>query len=304
MDRLESKFIGSLIGTAVGDSLGASREGATDFQEVTALGPRYTDDTAMTINVAESLIETGTFHYEDMATRFIQNYEREPWRRYSAGPARIFRMMQNGRFWFGMLDREVYPGGSIGNGAAMRVAPVGLFYHDDPAELREIARHSGAITHSTEPALEGAALQAYAVALAVQCSTVNRDNTVILRKLKEFTRDEQYRTALDLIGRLLERETAKEEILTYLGNSGEALHSVPTAIYSFLSHHDFQGAVTYAVSLGGDADTIGAMTGAIAGACYGIEGVPAIWKLSVENRERIEHLGRRLREVWEEQHVR
>jgi poly(ADP-ribose) glycohydrolase ARH3 len=304
MDRLESKFVGCLIGAAIGDALGATREGATDFQEVTALGPRYTDDTAMMIGVAESLIESGTFHYEDMATRFIQNYEREPWRRYSAGAPRIFRMMQNGRLWFGMLDREVYPGGSIGNGAAMRVAPVGLFYHDDPRELRDSSYQSGGITHSTELALEGAAIQACAVALAVQCRSVNRDSHAFLTRLREFTINEEYRTALDLIGRLLERETAREEILTYLGNSAEAFHSVPTAIYSFLSQHDFQSAVTYAVSLGGDADTIGAMTGAIAGACFGIEGIPAIWKYSVENREFLEQLGKRLREVWEEERVR
>jgi ADP-ribosylglycohydrolase len=69
------------------------------------------------------------------------------------------------------------------------------------------------------------------------------------------------------------------------------------AIYAFLSTRDFRNAVIYAVSLGGDADTIGAMTGAIAGACYGIEGIPSQWRETVENREYIEQLAKKLWEV-------
>lgn len=72
---------------------------------------------------------------------------------------------------------------------------------------------------------------------------------------------------------------------------------MPTAIYAFLVKPDFEKAATYAVSLGGDADTIGAMTGAIAGACYGIEGIPPGWREKVENWEYIETLAIKLREV-------
>jgi poly(ADP-ribose) glycohydrolase ARH3 len=72
---------------------------------------------------------------------------------------------------------------------------------------------------------------------------------------------------------------------------------VPTAIYAFLSTCDFKSAVIYAVSLGGDADTIGAMTGAIAGACYGMEGIPSQWRETVENREYIEQLAKKLWDV-------
>ena len=88
----------------------------------------------------------------------------------------------------------------------------------------------------------------------------------------------------------------KEEVAKSLGNGVEALHSVPTAVYSFLANPGFENAVGYAVGLGGDADTIGAMTGAIAGACYGLEGIPRHWLEKVENREYIEDLAKRL---WE-----
>jgi len=80
-----------------------------------------------------------------------------------------------------------------------------------------------------------------------------------------------------------------------LGNGIEAFNSVPSAIYSFLIHHDsFAQAVIYAVSLGGDTDTIGAMTGAIAGAYLGVEAIPNQWRDKLENRLYIAELAEKL----------
>ncbi|MCK4721865.1 MAG: ADP-ribosylglycohydrolase family protein, partial [Dehalococcoidia bacterium] len=80
-----------------------------------------------------------------------------------------------------------------------------------------------------------------------------------------------------------------------LGHGIEAFNSVPTAIYSFLTHsRSFAGAILYAISLGGDTDTIAAMTGAISGAYLGIEAIPETWKQRLENREYIEELAEKL----------
>lgn len=290
MEQKLSKFIGSLIGTAIGDSLGARFEGASVIREVNDIGPRYTDDTAMTIGVAESLIDKKGFDYWHMVERFIQNYEKEPWRRYGSGPPRIFRMMQSGRMGFGMLDRDLYPGGSFGNGGAMRIGPVGLLYHDDPLSIREIAYHTAGITHSNELALEGAAVQACAVALAVLADPQDIRSKEFLGTLRIFTKSGPYQEKIKLIIKLLDENPVMKDVVNVLGNGIEALQSVPTAIYSFLATPDFESAVLYAVSLGGDTDTIGAMTGAISGACYGVEGIPAQWRDKVENREYIEKL--------------
>jgi poly(ADP-ribose) glycohydrolase ARH3 len=297
MDQKLSKFTGSLIGTAIGDSLGSRFEGATGFPNATELGRRYTDDTAMTIGVAESLIEHKGYDYWSMADRFIKNYEHEPWRRYGSGPPRIFRMMQSGRLGFGMLDRDIFPGGSFGNGAAMRVAPVGLLYHDDPRLLREVAYHTAGITHSNELALEGAAVQACAVALATLADPQNINRKEFLGALRMFTLPGPYQEKLKMIIKFLDDPPGREEIVKALGNGVEALNSVPTAVYSFLLNPGFEAAVVYAVSLGGDADTLGAMTGAIAGACYGSGGIPARWVEEVENRDYIERLAKQLWEV-------
>lgn len=285
-----SKFIGSLIGSAIGDSLGAQREGTYGFREVTEPGPAYTDDTAMMIAVAESLIECNGFDGAHMARLFVKNFEREPWRGYGPGPPRIFEMIKSGRKWDENLDRELYDGGSFGNGAAMRVAPVGLFYYNDPEKLREVSCQSSRITHSHPLGMEGAALQAYTVSLAI------REEWDFPEKLKEFTRADVYRKKIEVLEKLLDKKEDRERVVRNLGNGIEAFNSVPTAIFSFLATSSFKEALIYAVSLGGDADTIGAMTGAIAGAWWGVDGIPHEWREDLENRDYMERLGMKM---WE-----
>ena len=297
MDRELSKFIGCLVGTAIGDSLGARRAGSPEHVEVADLAPRYTDDTAMTIAVAESLVEYKDFHYWHMAERILKLYEQEPWRRYGHTLTRVFRLMRNGRLGFGMIDRDLYPEGSFGNGAPTRIAPVGLLYFDDPAKLRDVAYNCAGITHSHELGLEGAALQACSVALAVLAEPKNLKVTEYVGALQMFAKPSLYQSLLKTIIKLLSGEPKREDVVATLGTGGSSLESVPAALYAFLSTRDFKSAVIYAVSLGGEADTIGAMTGAIAGACYGIEGIPSQWRETVEKREYIELLAKRLWEV-------
>jgi len=291
------RFIGCLLGTAVGDSLGAGGEGILDTPENVEIGPRYTDDTAMMIGVAESLIECHGFNPEHMMGRFVKNFEHEPWRGYASGPPRIFRWIRSGRRWDEGLDQEIFPEGSFGNGAAMRVAPIGLFYCDNPEELRSRAFQSGRLTHTHELALEGAALEACAVALALKITPPDFVPHEFLGRLIDFTRNEAYRKKLQTAGKLLSQHVSRREIISELGHGVEALHSVPTAIYSFLANRDFSSTVTYAVSLGGDTDTIGAMAGAIAGAGYGVDEIPAKWLNQLENRVFLEGLARRLWEI-------
>lgn len=297
MDKILSRFTGCIVGTAVGDSLGARREGSSEFVEVADLAPRYTENTAMTIAVAESLAERGDFHYWHMAELFLKQYEQEPWRRYGHTITRVFRLMRNGKLGFGMIDRELYAEGSYGNGAAMRVAPVGLLYQDDPRMLRDIAYQCAGITHSHALGLEGAALQACAVALATLAEPGNISITDFLGTLRMFAKPGPYQEKLKTIIGFIENGASREDVVAKLGNGSSCLESVPTAIYAFLSHSDFKSAVIYAVSLGGDADTIGAMTGAIAGACYGIEGIPSQWRETVEQQDLLNALARRLWEV-------
>ena len=298
---LVSKFLGSLLGTAVGDALGAPFEGwhRVRLEEIESVTERrdilvYTDDTHMMIGVAESLIRCKGFDGEDMAQTFVRNYELDPFRGYGPGPPRIFRLIRSGEPWDKAAQR-LYGGGSYGNGSAMRVAPIGVFYHDSLDRLGEVAYKSSQITHAHSLGQEGAALQAYAIALATNLepsSSFSRSD--FLAKLSTYAKEDIYRQRLSRVATLL-TDQDKAKIVAELGNGIEAFNSVPTAIYSFLLHHDsFSNAVLYAISLGGDTDTIAAMTGAISGAYLGIESIPDSWKGKLENKPYIEELAKKL----------
>jgi poly(ADP-ribose) glycohydrolase ARH3 len=300
-ETLRSKFLGSLIGTAAGDALGASVEGwrMVAEGEVKALAKRgslliYTDDTHMAIGMAESLIAKRGFDGEHMTRTFIGNYDLEPFRGYGPGPPRIFGMIKGGEAWDRAAEK-LYSGGSYGNGSAMRIAPIGVFYHDDPTTLKQVAYESSQITHAHELGKQGAALQAGAVALATEAEPFSPFNHVdFLRGLSDFIEHELYKQKLRSIERLI-GEGDKVKVVLELGNGIEAFNSVPTAIYSFLTHpQSFAEAIIYAISLGGDTDTIAAMTGAIAGAYLGIEAIPETWRQRLENREYIEELAEKL----------
>jgi len=286
-DFLRIKFLGALVGTGIGDALGAPFEGCfrVSSEEIETVAERlevltYTDDTHMMIGVAESLIRCRGFDGEDMAHTFARNFELEPYRGYGPGPPHIFRLIRAG----------VY-----GNGSAMRVAPVGVLYHDNPAMLKEVADKSSQITHAHQLGKEGAALQAYAIALATNLepsSTLDRDD--FLARLNNFMPQGIYREKLNKVQALLSQPD-RGKVIFELGNGIEAFNSVPTAIYSFLSQpHSFAQAVFSAISLGGDTDTIGAMTGAISGAYLGFDAIPAKWCDKLENRRYITELAERL----------
>jgi len=299
--KLRLKFLGCLVGTAIGDALGARREGRgmSRSEDVISLAEKleqliYTDDTHMTIGIAESLIESKGFNGEHMAQTFIKNYEAEPWRGYGPGPPRIFGMIKSGEAWYSAANR-LYRGGSFGNGSAMRVAPIGLLYSRSLEKLREIAYQSSSITHSHELGKEGAALQACAVALALNTpSDEDIDREAFLYRLQNFIQDRLYKEKVAQIRELL-GEQDKEKVVAVLGNGIEAPRSVPTAIYCFLRQpQSYKDTVIYAISLGGDTDTIAAMAGAISGAYLGIEAIPSEWRAKLENREYVETLAENL----------
>jgi len=294
---LKSKFVGSFLGTAVGDAMGARYEGlpyGISFTK-TNMG-RYTDDTQMMIGIAESLIENKGFNGKRMAYTFIKNFD--PSRGYGLGPPLVFRWISSGEAWDKASEKLFGGEGSFGNGSAMRVAPIGCFYHDDPDKLRKIAYKSSQITHSHELGRQGAALQAYAIALAINSGPcLNRD--YFLEKLDDFAEHDVYKKKLKTIESLLGLRPSRSKVVKELGNGIEAFNSVPTAIYCFAWAESFQESILFAISLGGDTDTIAAMTGAISGAFYGVEGIPGSWKNELEDGEKGKsYIEKLAKELW------
>ena len=298
----ESRFCGVMLGVAVGDALGARFEGvgSVDPDELAKFasdpGPlRYTDDTHMTLGLARSLVERQGFDAPYTAELFARNFEQEPWRGYGSGPPRVFGLMRQGVPW-DQAARSLFDGtGSYGNGGAMRVAPVALFAFRDLDRVARLAQQSAVLTHTHECGVDGAVLQACAVALLLEAEPGRPLYApALLQQLARHVQTKLFREILESMESLPAGLPPPEAALR-LGNGIEAFRSVPTALYAFLRHPDsFAGAVLYAIRVGGDTDTIASMTGALAGAYLGEEVIPAGWRERVEDAAELRRLARAL----------
>ncbi len=298
---LKERFEGCLIGLAVGDALG----GMFEAQSADAIRTRfstadrliaypqeeiwYTDDTQMTIALAEALVESGEVVEEVLCRAFVANYV--PSRGYGRGARAVLDAMDDGRD-HRLVAEEHFPGGSFGNGAAMRVAPVGLLFRDDHRRLWEQARLSALPTHRHALGIEGAQLLALAVGI---CSNMERfDRAGFFADLLAACESADYRARLEEASRV-----QSPDDLTRLGNRIEALNSVPTAIASFaLSPESFESTISNVIFLGGDTDTLAAMAGALSGAYLGVGRLPSrlvgLLESSDKGRTYIQQLAGRL----------
>lgn len=295
--QLQAKFRGALLGVAIGDALGARYEGraAPSWPRLQRLlenpgALRYTDDTHMTIGMAQSLLERRGFDGPHMAAVFARNYAAQPWRGYGRGSRQVFRLLQRGIPW-DQASRALFGGsGSFGNGAAMRVAPAALLAFYDLDQVAQLARATALITHAHPLGLEGAVLQACAIALLLQRAEDRPEPIAFLEALAPRVASPTYQEKLQAVRSLL-TNADRTGVVARIGNGVAAHEAVPAALYSFLRHiGSFAHTVLYAISLGGDTDTIASMAGALAGAHLGEQAIPALWREQVEGAAQLREL--------------
>ncbi len=313
----EDRAVGALIGTFVGDALGMPVEGwsyrrieqqhgAVDEMLDARLGKgTYTDDTQMMVATAKSLIEAGGIDLEHLVESYLEHFD--PDRGYGQGTRTVFRKWRQG-VDVREASGQVFDGGSFGNGGSMRIAPVGILYAGQPGKLKDAVRSACGLTHAHPLGIGSSFLQAYAVSKAFQdggSSGVDPDEWV--RDLLDHLPDDLDRNGvlsdqLETTRHLLKSEPTPADpgrIVQELGCTSRAFESAPTSLYAFLVNpSSFEEALVYSVGLGGDTDTIGAMTGAISGAYHGVSSVPERWWSVLENgkdgRDDIVRLGRAL----------
>ena len=304
MIDLKSKFLGAMLGSALGDAIG---ELAFRLPEREILLARlesvpdltYTDDTAMAVGLAESILEKGGVEQQDLGETFRRNFRREPWRGYAAGPPTIFAIVENHGLTYKEAARSLFRGkGSFGNGAAMRIAPLGLFLHSSP-DLYEQARASAETTHAHIVGSDGAAVQAAAVAEAVKSDPRGPFSPhEFIGKLESFARTPEIRRKMALIEQLLGGNADPAAAARELGQSVAVHESMPFALFSFVRHpRSFEDCLCCAILNGGDRDTLGAMACAVSGAYLGAEALPPAWAEKLENRGYIESLAVKLAEI-------
>ena len=280
---------GCILGTAVGDAIGLPREGLTPLRARRRFGDSplrqalvfgrgmISDDTEHTCMVAQALLVSGS----DPA-RFVKSLS---WRLRGwllALPAGVGLATARAivKLWLGFPpDKSGVC--SAGNGPAMRAALVGVCAADD-ANLRNLVRASTRLTHTDPRAGQGALVVALAARMGSRTSPQEFNFNTVLNTLIVEVADTQLRANLDAARDHLNRGANAVEYAAALGLehgvTGFVNHTVPVAVYCWLRHRDdFRAAVESAVTLGGDTDTVGAITGALAGATLGAGAIPSEW---------------------------
>jgi ADP-ribosylglycohydrolase len=233
-----------MLGAIAGDIIGSVYEGKVSWQS--AMTPdfeplfhplaRFTDDTVLTIAVAEFLLRGGELI--DLLKEYARRYP-------SAGYGGSFRR------WAASASREPY--NSWGNGAAMRVSPIGFAY-DSLDEVLLRAKGTAEVTHDHPEGIKGAR----ATAAAIYLARTTRDKHAI----KDYI-EREFGYRLD---------ARIDELRPRFDFQVSCQATVPPAITAFLESKDYEHAIRLAVSLGGDSDTIACIAGGIAQAYYG--GIP------------------------------
>lgn len=308
-----------MVGTAVGDALGMPVEGwppdrirethgrLESMVEARLGAGTYTDDTQMALALGRSLRDRTRVVPEDVARAFLDHHD--PDRGYGGGTTRVLRLLREGIPVDEAAER-IFEGGSYGNGGAMRVAPVAVAYHRDDETLAAAVEKATRVTHAHPLGRAGALVQARAIARAMRTPEPEAlEPRAFVEAVEEgvpqdLDQDARFRGALHEVRGLLDGDepAAPERVADVLGTDSRAFRSVPAALYAALVHRgSFREGVVYAVGLGGDTDTIGAMAGAILGALHGLEAVPGAWWEALETgpdgREALADLGRDLAEL-------
>ena len=284
---------GALLGLAVGDALGRPVE----FQSASAIRERHgrvtemlgdgthgqppgtvTDDTDMALCIARSLVEQAAFDGEDIADRFLA------W--YRDGPFDIGLMTRDaiqryagGTSWRD-AGREVWQdrpeGQNAGNGSVMRCVPHAIAFAEDMATLDRISRQSSAITHHDPRCRYG-------------CAVLNCTVAGALRGTDDPLGDALARVEDDAPAELVEtlRLVPGRVDGDRLRTTGYVVHTLQTALHDALTADSPEEAIVTAVNRGGDTDTVGAVTGAIAGARSGASELPDRWVEQLQSREDI-----------------
>ncbi|MGD2122647.1 MAG: ADP-ribosylglycohydrolase family protein [Gemmatimonadota bacterium] len=292
--RTRDRFLGCLLGLAAGDAVGTTVEFRPRgrFEPLTDMvggGPfrlqagQWTDDTSMALCLAESLLEAGGFDPRDQMQRYLlwwaEGHLSSTGRCFDIGntvSSALANFMGTGDPYSGSTHPY-----SAGNGSIMRLAPVPMFFFGDEKVAVLRTAESSRTTHGTEECLDACRLF----------------GLHLHRALAGKTKEEILAPPVSIPGGPLVPKIQSIAEGSYAGKpeaeirgTGYVVESLEAALWCFQRTTTFEQAVLAAANLGDDADTTAAVTGQIAGAFYGMEGIPERWLEKLAMREVIEGL--------------
>jgi len=266
---------GCAVGAAIGDALGmplefGPRQPADRLVREMEAGRipagTFTDDTEMALALAESLSAHRPLSPADLAERFVA------W--YRAGPAdvgnhtrAVLGRLAGGEPWEQAAEAvQRQQPESAGNGSVMRCWSVALAHWDDLDRLLDDSRLQSRVTHPHAECMEGSGFV----------------NAVIYYLMRGIAPAEAVERSLDAVDMPASLRTVIEAApgrgRESLENSGWVRHTLESAVWGLLTTDSYEEAVVQVVNLGRDADSAGAVVGALAGAAYGLEAIPGRWR--------------------------
>jgi ADP-ribosyl-[dinitrogen reductase] hydrolase len=290
---IADRALGAIVGLAVGDALGAPVEFCRrdTFEPVTGMraggyfklpAGAWTDDTAMALCLAESLIEHPELDPKDLLDRFCLWAEKGA--NTSTGVCvgigqNTLRVLGNYHRKGELFAPETRQK-SDGNGAAMRLAPVAVRHWRNPSEAQRIAEAQSRTTHYSD--ISAAACEALAVIMSAQINGVGWETA------SKPTPAGHWPDAIKTIS--VEDWSARDR--ESISSTGFVVHTLEAALWAVDTTSSFAAAVLKAVNLGDDADSVGAVAGQLAGARYGLSAIPQSWLDALIHQAEIERIGR------------
>jgi ADP-ribosyl-[dinitrogen reductase] hydrolase len=278
-DARRDRTIGAFIGLAVGDALGTTiefsrRDTYSPVMDMVGGGPfglmpgEWTDDTSMALCLAESLIANhGAVDKTDLAQRFVRWWRRGE----NSVNGRCFDIGNATRSALASFVRSGLPIGSnspasAGNGGIMRLAPVAIVANGDPSKASFLARAQSEVTHAATECLDSAEVLVRILVAGIEgrgqdALSAGAEASVAAPKAKAIA-DGSW------------RGKARDEIRS----SGYVIDTLEASLWAVAESQNFEEAVLKAVNLGDDADTVGAVTGQVAGAIWGWSRIPVKWR--------------------------
>ena len=294
---IRDRAMGALLGLAVGDALGTTlefekRDWRPRVVDITGGGPFdlrpgcWTDDTAMALALAASLLASESLDCRDLMDRFVAW-----WRNGEYSPTgtcfdigittrnALQRYLRTGDPLAGSTDPR-----TAGNGSLMRLAPVALRFWNDRDRLDHAAAQQSRTTHAAEEAVDGC--RAFADLLADAISGKPRRDVLAPRSF------DGAQGIAKIVGGSWPGRARRD-----IRSSGYVVHTLEAAMWSVARTGDFRNAVLLAANLADDADTVAAVTGQLAGAIYGLSGIPTDWLERIAWKDRLLDTAERLAEL-------
>jgi len=302
----EDRCIGSLLGCACGDILGANCEFESRSEIKRKYGTvhsfadsswrpfgMYTDDTEMTLALASSIVHCRGLDPEHCAATYASYFESAPRRGYGPSVTKVLEMLLDG-VDYRTTGTAVHEGGSYGNGGAMRIAPVGLVFRNaTDSALSEAVRRALLPTHVHREAIDGAFIQAKTVALMAGLKIARELDVIgLLEQLRDAAGIESLSVKINEVIAAHREKWSPEKVLDRVCSPNQfgehfqirTADAVACVLWAFSNHwQDPERCIVETVALGGDTDTLGAMAGAIVGALHGTHWLPSRWYENIEN---------------------